>query len=76
MQEPGKDAAARAARHVMEGEKHVAHQEIFLAELIRDGHEREAAEARRVLEALQTLLRLARKHLRRGRERESGRLYR
>ena len=74
MQEPGEDAVAKAARHVMEGEKHVAHQEVFLAELIRDGHE--AAEARRVLEALQTLLRLARKHLRRVRERESGRLYR
>ena len=76
MQEPGEDAVAKAARHFMEGEKHVAHQKVFLAELIRDGHEREAAEARRVLEALQTLLRLARKHLRRVRERESGRLYR
>jgi hypothetical protein len=74
MQEFGEDAVAKAARHVMEGEKHVAYQEVFLAELIRDGHEREAAEARRVLEALQTLLRLARKYLHRVRERESGRL--
>jgi hypothetical protein len=76
MQEPGEDAVAKAARHVMEFEKHVPHQEVFLAELIRDGHEHKAAEARRVLEALQTLLRLAREHLRRVRERESGRLYR
>ena len=76
MQEPGEDAVAKAARHVMEGEKHVAHQEFFLAELIRDGCEREASEARRGLEALQTLLRVARKHLHRVQERESGRLYR
>ena len=65
MQTPEEDAAAKAARHVMAGEKHVAHQEILLAELVQGGHEREAVEARQVLEALQTLLRLARKHLRR-----------
>jgi hypothetical protein len=65
MHKSGEDAVARAARHVMDGEKHVAHQEILLAELVQGGHERETVEARRVLEALQTLLRLARKHLHR-----------
>ena len=69
MQNSGEEAVAKAAHHVMEGEKHVAQQEFFLAELIRDGCEREAEEARRVLEALQTLLRVARKHLRRAQDR-------
>ena len=40
-----------------------------MAELVQGGHEREAVEARRVLEALQTLLRLARKYLRRVQDR-------
>jgi len=73
MQTPGEDAIAKAARHVMAGGKHVAQQEILLAELLQGGHEREAVEARQVLEALQTLLRLARKHLRRVQDRENSR---
>jgi hypothetical protein len=72
MHKSGEDAVAKAARHVMEGEKHVAHQEILLTKLVQGGHEREAVEARRVLEALQTLLRLARKHLRRAQDRENN----
>ena len=73
MQPPAEDAIAKAARHVMAGGKHVAQQEILLAELVQGGHEREAVEARHVLEALQTLLRLARKHLRRVQDRENSR---
>ena len=53
MQNLGEDAVAKAARHVMAGEKHVAQQEILLAELVQGGHEREAVETRQVLEALQ-----------------------
>jgi hypothetical protein len=37
MHKSGEDAVARAARHVMDGEKHVAHQEILLAELVQGG---------------------------------------
>jgi hypothetical protein len=73
MQNPEEDAVAGAARHVMAAEKHVAQQEILLAELVQGGHECEAVEARQVLEALQTLLRLARKHLRRVQDRENNR---
>ena len=73
MQTPEEDAAAKAARHVMAGEKHVAQQQILLAELVEGGHEREAVEARQVLEALQTLLRVVRKHLRRAQDRENNR---
>ena len=73
MQPPAEDATAKAARHVMAGGKHVAQQEILLAKLVQGRHEREAVEARQVLEALQTLLRLARKHLRRVQDRENSR---
>ena len=73
MQNPGEDAVAKAACHVMVGEKHAAQQEILLAKLVQGEHEREAEEARQVLEALQTLLRLARKHLRRVQDRENNR---
>jgi hypothetical protein len=55
MQNSEEGAVAKAARHVMAAEKHVAQQEILLAELVQGGHEREAEEARQVLEALQTL---------------------
>lgn len=73
MQNPGEDALAKAARHVMVIEKHAAQQETLLAELVQGGHEHEAVEARQVLEALKTLLRLARKHLRRVQDRENNR---
>ena len=72
MQNSGEEAVAKAAHHVMTGEKLVVQQEILLAELVRGGHEPETGEARRVLEALQTLLRLARKHLRRVQDRENN----
>jgi hypothetical protein len=39
MQNPEEDAVAGAARHVMAAEKHVAQQEILLAELVQGGHE-------------------------------------
>jgi hypothetical protein len=73
MQKPEEEAVAKAARHVVAAEKHVAQQEILLAELVQGAHEREAVEARQVLEALQTLLRLAHKHLRRVQDRENNR---
>jgi hypothetical protein len=72
MQNSGEEAVARAARHVMTGEEHVIQQEILLAELVRGGHEHKTAEGQRALEALQTLLRLARKHLSRVQDRENN----
>ena len=43
------DSLARAERHVREGEEWVARQAAVIEELKRDGHRREAGEARRVL---------------------------
>jgi hypothetical protein len=64
MNQSSEDPLAMAARHVMEGEERVARQEAILEELVKDGREREAAAARKVLETMQTTLKLAREHLR------------
>jgi hypothetical protein len=57
------DRLSMARRHVVEGEAHVARQEILIAELDRDGHPELAVEARELLATLQTSLGLMRADL-------------
>jgi hypothetical protein len=56
--------AARAERHVREGEARVARQIVLIEKLKRDGHPRAAEEASMLLVTLQTSLELFRDHLR------------
>ena len=55
-----------------EGEERVARQEAIVERMLKSGYKREAAEAIKLLETMQTTLRLAREHLRRE-EKSQGR---
>ncbi len=64
-----------AARHVREGEERVARQEAIVERMLKAGYQREAAEAAKLLETMQTTLRLAREHLRREEENHGDELH-
>jgi hypothetical protein len=67
------DPLSMAQRHVAEGEKRVEHQAILIAELDRAGRIELAVQARELLTAFETSLRLMREDLSRI-ENESRRL--
>jgi hypothetical protein len=69
---PTEDRLAMARRHVEDGEGYVARQEALIAELERNEHAKLAVEARALLTALETSLRLMREDLARI-EKESRR---
>jgi hypothetical protein len=72
MTDSPEDTLARAERHGREGERHVSHQLALIETLDRDGHQRAAEQARRVLATLQDSLKLAREDAQRERERRGG----
>jgi hypothetical protein len=66
---------AMAARHVMEGEERVARQQAVVERMLKAGYQREAAEAAKLLETMQTTLKLSREHLRREEENHGDELH-